>query len=68
MPQALRCPRIPEELFAANPIFGEMRVQYLDGHTLLLCAVIRIPDHREAAATHEFHEEMATITQSISRT
>jgi hypothetical protein len=61
-------PRTAEESFAAQRIAGEICVQHLDRHALPLRAVVCLSDDREAAPTHDLHEQVAAIAQGIPGT
>src|SRR5213078_2024105 len=60
--------RAAEESLAAEWIAGEIQVQYLDCDALLLRTVKCLPDHGEAAPTHDPHEKIATVAQGVPST
>jgi len=57
-----------EESLAALWITSEIRVQHLDRHALLLHAIVSLPDHGEAAATHAPDEKIAAVAQGVAST
>lgn len=63
--QVHHCPSAAKEALGAKWVAGEIRVQHLDRNALLRRAVIRLPDHREAAATDDLHEEISTVAQGV---